>query len=216
MCDCMNSRKEGDTMFVSGDVQECLLRLRRHLMQRLRLTTVHVDRGGTYLGSCCGSKFDPGDDWGFSSSPPDESATTLRLRTGGVRAAAFVRAANLGSCCCLVRRSSASSSLGVESPSRSESSSTLCRGGDRTLLSLDPLRFGILSLGARQLTKPSHRTYKQHHKSSQPLIGNPHWTNCQYCNWVWEEATIKPLSICHLQVSPDTTNCYSDWQEAAD
>ena len=133
-------------------------------MQRLRLTNVGVDRGNNVPQLLLDSKFDPGDDWGFSSSSPNEKATNLRFRMGGVRVAGLVRAANRGSCRCFVRCSSILSSLGVSLPPRSEPSSTLCRGGDRALLGLEAAHLGILSLGARQWTKVSPRTYNQQHK----------------------------------------------------
>ena len=152
-------------------------------MQLLRLMNVEVDKGITYLNSCSSSKFDPDDDWGFSSSSPDERATTLRFRMGGVRPAGLVRATCRGSCRAFVRRSSISSSLGVSSPPRSEPSSRWCPCGDRALLGLEAGRLGILSLGARQWTKNSPRTCNHELKLVSHSQVPPH-TCIGHCNWL--------------------------------
>jgi hypothetical protein len=133
-----------------------------------------VDKGlGNYLKSCCRLSSSPRSDV-FSSSSPDERSTTLLFRLGGVRVLTLslaLRPAWRGSCRCFVRRSRSSSSVAESSPPRSELSSTLCRGGDRALFSLEPDRRGILRRGVRQGRKasPRSRTCKMNQESSQQL-----------------------------------------------
>ena len=143
---------------------------------------------GTYLISASRSNSSPRSSV-FSSSP-DERSTTLRLRFGGVRAGPFslaLRAANRGSCRCLVRRSRSSSSVAVSSAPRSELSSPLCRCGDLGRLSLEPDRGFILRRGARQGTNASPRTCTHNPRN---LV----------TNWEWRSASrwshnCKPLQI---------------------
>lgn len=150
-------------------------RTRRHTKQQTR-SPIHRKQRlskpragfGAYLRSCWRSNSSPrGDRGSSSSSSPEERATTLPRRLGGIRAAALSLVdlfSNKGSWRIFVRRSTTSSSVAVSSPPRSELSSPLRRGGDRGLFGFGAPRLGILRRGARQgVNRSPPRTWNRVH-----------------------------------------------------